>query len=67
MLGWGKFTSSDTGSVFEGYWKDGLKEGQGGMLLSNGDSFSGLWKQGAIDGPVEYKFSEKSPWNDPEY
>lgn len=65
--GWGKFTSSETGSTFEGYWKDGLKEGQGCMLLSNGDSFSGLWKQGAVDGLVQYKFSEKSPWIDPEY
>ena len=23
--GWGKFTSSETGSVYEGFWKDGVK------------------------------------------
>lgn len=85
--GWGKFSSNETGSAYEGYWKDGLKvttitiamhytiiicastaqDGSGTLYLSNGDSFTGTWKQGLVDGPVTFKFSEKSPWNDPEY
>jgi hypothetical protein len=37
------------------------------MFLANGDSFTGEWRRGLINGPVVYKFAEKSPWNDPEY
>ena len=25
VSGWGKFSSSSTGMLYEGYWKDGLK------------------------------------------
>ncbi len=37
------------------------------MYLSNGDSFAGQWRLGLVDGPVVYKFADKSPWEDPEY
>ena len=46
---------------------DGIKEGSGTIYLSNNDSFTGRWRQGKIDGAVVYKFSDKSPWCDPEY
>lgn len=37
------------------------------MFLSTGDTFSGVWQRGLINGPVIFKFNEKSAWNDPEY
>lgn len=37
------------------------------MFLPVGDSFSGKWRHGVIDGPVVYKFADKSPWNESEY
>jgi len=65
--GWGKFTSHETSSFYEGNWKDGLKDGSGTIVLASGDSFTGEWRRGLINGPVVYSFHEKSPWNDPEY
>lgn len=53
--------------VYEGYWKEGKKSGSGTLFLPNGDCFSGEWMEGVLDGPVSYKFAERSPWNDPEY
>jgi hypothetical protein len=67
VSGWGKFLSNETGSSYDGYWKEGLKSGSGTMVLSNGDSFTGQWKLGLIDGPVTYKFADNSPWEDAEY
>ena len=65
--GFGRFNSNETGSYYEGEWVDGIKEGSGTIYLSNNDSFTGRWRQGKIDGAVVYKFSDKSPWCDPEY
>jgi hypothetical protein len=44
-----------------------LQDGQGTMHLASGDSFTGEWRKGVLHGPVVYKFSETSPWADPEY
>jgi MORN repeat len=53
--------------TYVGSWRDGLKDGVGTLYFPNGDTLSGRWAEGVIDGPVEYKFHEGSPWNDPEY
>ena len=53
--------------IYEGNWKNGLKDGFGTMTLPNNDSFTGLWKNGEIGGPVDYKFNDTSPWNIPDY
>jgi hypothetical protein len=67
ITGKGKFIAAASGNVYEGLWKDGLKDGQGVFLLPTGDYFAGQWRLGAIDGQVQYHFSEGSPWLDPEY
>ena len=67
--GYGKFTSVANGQsvVYEGFWKDGAKHGTGKMTLAHHDTIEGKWSFGVLDGPVLFKFSEGSPWNDPEY
>lgn len=65
--GKGKFVSASTGYIYDGMWKDGLKDGQGLFLFPSGDYFVGRWRLGTLDGPVEYHFPEGSPWLDPEY
>lgn len=52
--------------VYEGFWQEGVKHGTGKMKLSDG-VIEGQWRFGVLDGPVLFKFSEGSPWNDPEY
>ena len=67
--GFGKFVSFHSGSavIYEGNWKDGIKEGRGKMTFANGDSFEGKWVKGLLEGQVSYIFSSSSPWSDPEY
>ena len=43
------------------------QDGSGTLVQGSGDSFSGEWRRGLINGPVVFKFGDKSPWNDPEY
>jgi hypothetical protein len=61
------FFSNSTGCTYEGYFKEGRKDGSGTLHLSNGDQLKGKWRQGVIDGPVEFLFKESSPWNEPDY
>jgi hypothetical protein len=67
--GFGKFVSVHNGQsvMYEGGWKDGIKEGRGKLTFANGDYFEGKWVKGLLDGPVNYIFSNTSPWSDPEY
>ena len=44
-----------------------VQDGSGTLVQGSGDSFSGEWRRGLINGPVVFKFGDKSPWNDPEY
>ena len=43
------------------------QHGNGKVTLAYGDTFEGTWSNGNLDGPVIFKFSGDSPWNDPEY
>ena len=52
--GTGKYTWAD-GRVYEGSWKDGLRDGQGAMIYptAGGDSIvAGIWKDDSYYGPV---------------
>ena len=54
------------GSLYEGEWSDGLRDGRGTLLLPSGDQLNGTWRKGLIAGPVEYTMHNDSPWNNPE-
>ena len=52
--GTGKYTWAD-GRVYEGSWKDGIRDGQGAMIYprAGGDSIvAGIWKDDSYYGPV---------------
>jgi hypothetical protein len=37
------------GNVYEGYWVDNKKEGEGVETYINGDSYNGEWKNGLME------------------
>ena len=51
------------GSVYDGDWKNGDKDGQGKMTYANGSVYDGDWKNGDKDGigklmrPMELLFT----------
>ena len=47
--GYGKFESKKDDIIYEGYWKNGLKNGLGTMKKKGG-TYEGNWKDGFIDG-----------------
>ncbi len=45
--GYGIFKKSD-GSVFSGWWKDGLQHGMGEFMNTNGEVIKGKWINGRL-------------------
>ena len=41
--GRGTFLKTSDGSLYEGYWRDGLFEGKGRRIDKEGSSFAGVW------------------------
>ena len=46
------------GSVYEGEFKEGLKDGYGTMKFANGNTFEGHYKDGTQEGPGTYRFAD---------
>jgi len=44
--------------IYEGYFKDASKHGNGMMITSNGDVFHGTWDQGRITGSGKLETEE---------
>lgn len=42
---------------YKGYWKNGLKNGEGMMKYANGDEYEGLWKNDKKEGPGKMTFA----------
>ena len=36
----------EEGSLYEGEWFNGLKDGMGIMIYANGERYDGFWKEG---------------------
>ena len=43
---------------YQGYWKDGERDGEGVFIYDNQDIYSGQWKAGKKDGKGTYIFKE---------
>ena len=39
---------------YEGYFKDGLRHGEGKLILTNAATFTGQWNEGLIHGTGRY-------------
>jgi len=48
--GQGKFITQNEVSVYEGNWKDGLKNGYGVLTVKDNYKFEGQWKEGVRHG-----------------
>ena len=57
--GFGKFESPNEEIIYEGNWKDGLKNGQG-IMKKKGSIYEGNWKDGFIDGKGKLTWKSKN-------
>ncbi|CAM9710135.1 unnamed protein product [Laminaria digitata] len=65
--GEGTMVSIETGYEFNGTFKNGVKNGPGRLRLPCGATVTGCWSSGKLVGQVDFKFPEKSIWDDPTY
>jgi hypothetical protein len=63
--GVGRLTLPD-GSLYEGEWADGLRDGRGTLIDAAGNEMTGPWRKGTVAGPLEIKLPQASPWANPE-
>jgi len=49
---------NEPGATYEGYWKDGLRNGEGVFIDASGNSFSGLWVNDSLYGIVLIKWTD---------
>lgn len=54
--GKGKLTLDD-GSVYTGFFKDGMPQAEGECTFGNGDHYKGLWEQGKPQGAGKYTYA----------
>lgn len=54
LTGYGYLVSSDI--VYDGYFKEGVKNGKGKATLKNGDRFEGWWQGDDFHGAGVYTF-----------
>eukprot|EP00002_Diphylleia_rotans_P014672 TRINITY_DN2857_c0_g1_i4.p1 TRINITY_DN2857_c0_g1~~TRINITY_DN2857_c0_g1_i4.p1 ORF type:complete len:1284 (+),score=195.02 TRINITY_DN2857_c0_g1_i4:92-3943(+) len=64
--GFGIFTDAALGRLYEGPFVRNRKEGKGLMRFENGDSMTATWAAGLLAGPVDFSFSAKSGWANPD-
>jgi len=64
--GRGQFSCAEDGSVYDGEFAFGRKEGRGVLRLASGHVLSGVWKQGDLGQVVEFVFGPDSPWKNPD-
>ena len=43
---------------YNGYWENGVRQGEGVMIYQNEDIYSGQWKNGQKEGQGTYVFKE---------
>ena len=43
-------------AIYEGYWKDGMFDGNGTYTFLNGEKYEGTWYQGKMKGYGKYTF-----------
>lgn len=48
----------DTGEVYEGEWKNGIRHGYGACTTSNGDRYNGNWMNDKINGQGTYYYPD---------
>ena len=58
--GFGLFTNKEGRLVYEGYWKDGKREGIGIYYCEDGATYKGEWKDNIKSGIGVYSFSDNS-------
>ena len=44
----------ENGEIYEGEWKEGLKEGLGSLTSPNGSKYEGEWKNDKMEGQGNY-------------
>lgn len=59
----GKGTMQYQSGIYEGYWKSGLREGQGKYIWTNGDVYEGQWEQDKRHGLGIYVWIDGSKYN----
>ena len=58
--GFGIYTNKSGRKIYEGYWKDGKREGIGIYFCEDGASYEGEWKENLKHGIGVYKFNDNS-------
>ena len=60
ITGYGIYSAKDGRKIYEGYWKDGKREGIGIYFCEDGASYEGEWKENLKHGIGVYKFNDNS-------